>query len=141
MAILEKEILVKVGTVNTKYYEKLGYEIPRYKNEVGKLVVKKGTKILVKVEDLSEGSNVKVTKICDECGKVINNQGYDHIIKSRKNSDGKDRCNICGRKQASITRKSNTPYKKSLEYYAKNNKKEYLLDEFSNKNNKKPHEI
>ena len=54
------------------YYEELGYEIPKYYNkDKKKMVIKRGTKIYVKVKDLSEKSNVLVNVKCDICGLVL----------------------------------------------------------------------
>jgi hypothetical protein len=141
MAILEEEVLVTVGGNKTNYYETLGYKIPRYLDNQGRLKVKRGTKILVKVEDLPRVSTQKVTKICDECGKHIKNQEYGVIISRREERDGKDRCHQCGKINGGITRKSNVPYEKSLENFAKQNNMTHLLNEFSDKNIKKPESI
>lgn len=82
-------------TNNAKYFEKMGYEIPRRKDKLGRISIPRGTKILIKTNDLPEHSHIKVTKICDECGKNTPNQPYDAIISSRKQGDGKDRCKSC----------------------------------------------
>jgi hypothetical protein len=140
MAILEDEVLIEIsGGTNIKYYESLNYEIPRSGKYTKR--VKRGTKILVKVKDLSKGSQIKLTKICDECGKVTKNVTYCEIINSRKNGDGKDRCYKCGKKKASLTLLNNVKYEMSLEYYAKENNLEYLLNEFSDKNNINPKNV
>ena len=61
---------VKVSTrANSKYYENLGYEMPRYINKYGKLVINQKEYIEVKVEDLPKNSMVKVFIECDYCGK------------------------------------------------------------------------
>ena len=67
MGLISTEVEVNaIG--NVKYYEDLGYYIPRvYENY--KWVIKRGTKIKVKVSDLSSGSNVVVKVKCDCCGK------------------------------------------------------------------------
>lgn len=141
MSILEEKVLVVINPSNMNHYEKLDYEIPRYIDINKTLHVKKGTKILVKVEDLQDNSMVKVTKICDDCNKHITDQIYGNIIKAREKGDGKDRCFDCGKIKGAKTYKNNVPYEKSLEYYAKSNDKEYLLTEFSDRNIKKPNEI
>jgi len=66
--IITKEVEVLLGN-NVKYWEDLGYEIPRFKNKWGRFIFKRGTKILVKVEDLPANSNVKVLCKCDCCGR------------------------------------------------------------------------
>ena len=61
---------VKVSTrANSKYYESLGYEFPRYINKYGKLVINQNEYIEVKVEDLPKNSAIKVFIECDCCGK------------------------------------------------------------------------
>lgn len=52
-----------------KYYEKLGYYIPRVKNKQGKYTVPKGTKILVDAKDLPKYSGKSVDVECDCCQK------------------------------------------------------------------------
>jgi hypothetical protein len=96
MAILEKEVLVCLSN-NIQYFENKGYEIPRRKNKDGVINVKRGTKILVKLEDLPERSNVKVTKICDKCNKLIPNQTYNTVMSNRKINGGNDFCFNCGK--------------------------------------------
>jgi hypothetical protein len=66
--ILSKEVEVTLVN-NIKYWEDKGYEIPRLKNKFGRLVFKRGTKIVVKVEDLPPKSNIKVWCKCDGCGR------------------------------------------------------------------------
>lgn len=141
MAILEQEILIMLNSKNIKYFEDMAYEIPRVKGKWGKTVVPRGTKISVIVSNLPEGSNVEVTKVCDNCSKHIPNQTYYSILKLRKDGDGKDRCFQCARIQSWNTRNNNIPYENSLDYWAKENNKEYLLKEFSVKNKQNPSEI
>jgi hypothetical protein len=94
MAILEKEVLIKIDNRNFIYYKKLGYNINQYLDKSAVLRVKRGTEILVKIEDLQKCS-VKVTRICDICGEHTENKAYSEIIKERENGDGKDRCLKC----------------------------------------------
>ena len=49
---------------NIKYYENLGYEIP--KNSKGQ--VPRGSTILIKTLDLPRSSSLSIPCICDECG-------------------------------------------------------------------------
>ena len=122
--IISKEVEVVLGN-NVKYWESKGYKIPRFKNKWGKIVFKKGTKILVKVEDLPTNSNVKVLCKCDCCGreKLVKfldyhslctncyNKTYNHRKKVSKTLTGKfkgsdspnwkgglPKCEDCGRK-------------------------------------------
>ncbi|WP_187118797.1 zinc-ribbon domain-containing protein [Bacillus marasmi] len=140
MAILEKEVEIVLAGRTMKYFENLGYSIPRRIDNRGRTRTPKGTKIWVKVEHLQKGSDVKLTKICDDCGIQIPNQKYDNIQRKR-NLDGKDRCQKCGAVAGGIYRKENPAYEKSLEYFALNNNMEYLLLEFSHHNSKPPQDI
>ncbi|MED3792413.1 zinc-ribbon domain-containing protein [Niallia alba] len=139
MSILEKYIKVNCGQHTDSYYESLGYKIPKYIDKKGRKRVKKGTTITVKVIDLSRSSAMKVTKICDICSKKIPNQAYNNIINYRNLGDGKDRCKQCSCKKGGLTRKRNITYDRSLEHFAKENNKEYLLNEYcyDNKNEAK----
>lgn len=139
MAILEEDVWVTLHSKTAGHYEELGYYIPRYINKEKKSVIKKGTKILVKIDDLKRRSNVKVTKVCDICGKHIQNQNYNWILEQRY--ENKDFCYNCGKAKGGKTKKIITDYKRSLEYMAKENDKKYLLQEYSEKNKKKPSEV
>ena len=101
--ILTKEIEITLSSKNIKYYENLGYEIPRYYNKRKKtMCVKRGTKIKVIVKDLPIGSHIKVKVKCDYCGKE-----YDcKILKYYAHKSGinkKDCCNNCKSKKADET--------------------------------------
>jgi hypothetical protein len=137
MSILETHVMTRISNKNISHYEKLGYVVPKIKNKNGKMIIPKGTQILVKVEDLTHGSNVRVTKICDtpNCGKTMPNKTYGNILLHRKKGDGKDRCGSCGNLHMRKLERENVPYERSLEFFAKDNNMDYLLDEFSNKNN------
>lgn len=141
MAILEEETTVIINSANIKYYERLGYNIPKYINEKGKTLYKQGEEIKVKVEDLTKGSHSLVTKVCDDCGKQESNKIYAGIVTSRNTGDGKDRCFKCARIQGELSKRLNISYEDSLEYYATSNNKEYLIIEFSPNNKKTPREI
>jgi len=70
--IITKTIFVQVAAQRT-YYENRGYDFSSYmhKNDKGKMVIRRGTIIEVKVEDLPPRSTRKVLAKCDniECGK------------------------------------------------------------------------
>ena len=68
MGLLTTEIEVLLNGKNIKYYEDLGYKIPRYYNKNQcHYQLKKGTTIIVKIEDLHPGSHIRVDVECDEC--------------------------------------------------------------------------
>ncbi|GGI12591.1 zinc-ribbon domain-containing protein [Gottfriedia solisilvae] len=144
MSILEEKIWVTLSSNTFEHYENLGYRIPRtFDGSKNKMVIRKGTKILVLINDLPKFSQKKLTKVCDECGKKTKNLPYFKIHLSRERGDGKDRCFKCATKRRVFVQKNNVDvlYEKSLEYWAKINGKEFLMIEFSNKNKKKPCEI
>lgn len=138
MTILEKDIKINL-IKNHSHYEDLGYEVPRIKDNKGRMVVKKGTILIVKIKDLPLNSTVKLMVICDVCGMIEQNKSYSSIVKSRK--DNKDLCYSCKRSEIGKNRMNNVKYEKSLEWYAINNNKLYLLNELSDKNNKKAKQI
>ncbi len=140
MAILENEVWIKIGN-NKKYYKELGYEIPESLDKKGRITTPIGTNILVKVDDLSKGSKARVTKICDDCGLHIQNQKYALVLIYREKNNGVDRCKKCGALFSKGKMKRNAPYRRSLEYFAKTNNKDYLLTEFSVNNNITPDKI
>lgn len=106
MAILEKKILITIHN-NHKHYVNLGYELPIDESSRGKFKTKLGGQLLVRVEDLPENSNIKVTKICDLCGEQINNILYFSIVKQRKNNNGKDFCKKCSNRIKTIKKAKN----------------------------------
>lgn len=65
--IIDKEVEVKIGIKNYKYYESCGYTIPR--NNRGS--IPRGTTIIVNSEDIYEHSHDLVNVECDYCHKVI----------------------------------------------------------------------
>lgn len=92
MGLITEEVEVKLGVRNIKYYENLGYKIPRYENKNHKMTVKRGTTINVFVKDLSHGSNVAVRYRCDRCNNIFKTR-YD--IYSEHNNNGKTYCLYC----------------------------------------------
>jgi hypothetical protein len=134
MAILEKEVYISPTILEKEYYIEKGYSVPSYFDRDGKERVSRKVSIMVKVDDLKETNGVKVTKICDICKKKTPNQSYRIIIASREKGDRKDRCFECSKLIKGSRIKSNLSYEKSLEYWALNEDKEYLLSEFSRKN-------
>lgn len=105
MAIKEETVWVGLGSKNTDHFEKLGYLIPRSKDRKGRLTVRRGTKIEVKVSDLPKASSMKLklTRVCDVCGfeMLTKNTRYVDIINMRDAVDGLDRCPKCRYKSTS----------------------------------------
>lgn len=69
--IISKSIEIPLHPKTIKYYESLGYEIPRFPSKYNKSILStpNGTKIVIKIEDLPLMSNLKVEYQCDYCGE------------------------------------------------------------------------
>jgi hypothetical protein len=64
--ILQEEVLVTITGFNLNYYKNKNYIIPTYYNKNNYyFMVKRGTKISVKIIDLQENSHIKVLCKCD----------------------------------------------------------------------------
>ena len=105
MGLITKEVEVELIGKSIKYYKDLGYKIPMIreksqykkrtgtrKRKIGKLRVKQGTTIMIKVSDLPKRSEVKVMVKCD-CCKEEKEIGYRNYYEY--NHDGKYYCNKC----------------------------------------------
>lgn len=93
--LLTKEVEVVLSGTNIKYYEDLGYEIPRVLGHNDKLVVKKGTTITIHIEDLQPTSSMKVYVMCDICKERVSYIRY-HDYNRQKHGDVYC-CNACSR--------------------------------------------
>jgi ribosomal protein S27E len=94
MGLITKEVEIGLKNQTIKWYENKGYNIPRRKNINGKYTMKIGTKIKVKVEDLTFKSGALVDVKCDGCGKeLIGMKWVDY--KRYVHKDGKYYCNKC----------------------------------------------
>ena len=94
MGLITKEVEITITGKYIKYFENLGYEIPRRKNSAGRMTVPPDTKIKVKVEHLRTTSRVKVLVKCDECGKEYELSYCDYL---KTLHDGKKYCEKCAR--------------------------------------------
>ena len=94
MLITEK-VMIGLNGSNVKYYEDLGYEIPRLLDNRGRLRIPNGTKIEVKVSDLPKSSKAVVQWTCDNdgCNEIITGE-YQHYTRVVK-EDGKTYCSKC----------------------------------------------
>ena len=93
--LLTKEVEVVLSGTNIRYYENLGYEIPRVLGRNNKPIVKKGTTITVPIEDLQPTSSVKVYVMCDICKEHVTHIRY-HDYNRKKRGD-EYCCNVCSR--------------------------------------------
>ena len=125
-----------------KHLENLGYLIPRTKDVNGKLTVKQGTKIKVKIKDLKNKSPALIRVKCDNCGKILYVKYCDYTKCVKENE--KYYCNKCamnlyGRIKEKQTKLKNT---KSFEQWCLENNKHNTLDKWDYELNKcKPSEI
>jgi len=104
--LITKETMVGLANKNIKWFESKGYNIPRTKNsKYGKLAVKQGTKIKVKVEDLLNDSEALVDVQCDGCREILHKKwdGYKRIVKD----NGEYYCARC----------ANAGFKKWISFY------------------------
>jgi len=93
VAILEEYIEVTLQPQTIKYYEARGYSIPRSADAQGRIRTPQGTVMRVRVIDLPLLSKVRLTKVCDNCGKIVTGQKYSDITQGR--AGGKDLCRTC----------------------------------------------
>ena len=72
MGLITTEVEVGLCSKNIDYYEKLGYEIPRYYNKNScTWRVKRSAKIIVKLKDVSPHARYDVEVECDCCAKTL----------------------------------------------------------------------
>lgn len=89
--LITKEVEVRIRPNNIKHYESLGYDIPiktasdsvrkKYKKD---FVYDFDNPIIIKVEDLPKGSDIRVIVACDYCGKECSPRyvNYCHSIET-----------------------------------------------------------
>lgn len=91
MGLITKEVDVCIVNNNQKYYEDLGYYIPKEINKNGKEIVKNGTYIKVKVCDLPKNSHYNVDVECDCCSDKITVR-YEQYMNNINKHNGKYIC-------------------------------------------------
>jgi len=114
MSIVDKEIQITVHNKNIKYYEDKGYQIPKYKYQ-GMLRVKRGTKITIKTEDLSQGSHTLIKMKCDKCGKIQNVIWKNYL--QQKHQDNKYYCKQCSNKMFGVKKRTKNKLIKGKSFY------------------------
>ena len=90
MGLISEYAWVILNSNNCRYFEELGYEIPRSKDNRGRLRIKRGTKIYVKTKDLLHSSTSIAKVQCDNC-KEIFEMSYDRYNRN-STEDGKFYC-------------------------------------------------
>lgn len=98
--LLTKEVEINLVSSNIKYYENLGYKIPRVKSKYGKWVVPQNTKLIVNIKHLPKNSSVYINFLCDYCSEISTTNFYAY---NNKNTQ-KDCCNKCKSKVSGTTR-------------------------------------
>lgn len=95
MLDIDSDVEMTLCSSNIEYYKNLGYNIPLHKSKQGKIRVKRGTVIMVKIKDLPLGSHAVIYYKCDYCGKETPTP-YKAYMKSKQDSyTNKDACNDC----------------------------------------------
>ena len=82
--LLTKEVVLKWNAKIKNHYETLGYTYTNMKDE-----------FVVKVEHLTDGSNVTVDIKCDYCESTFQKKWYRYILENKKSIIHKDSCNQC----------------------------------------------
>ena len=97
MGLIINETKVALCSKNIDYYKDLGYEIPKTKDNRGRVRVARGTVIKVKATDLGNNSHNLVQIKCDgiKCTKTLSVQWRDYLKYVKE--DGKYYCNVCGK--------------------------------------------
>ena len=121
--ILPQTVKVDVSGNMASYYEKMGYEIPRYFNKRRNTYsVVNGTTIDVSVEDLKPNSNLIVECECDICKRKesISKMEYTRI------KSYTDMCALLGeeKEKNGFQTKQKNRWKKEIEYIQ--NGREYI---------------
>ena len=103
--ILTKEVEMRVHGSNIKYYESLGYELP--KRKASKIVYRRtgkeyvhdlGKTFLVKIEDLPPKSHAMISAMCDYCNEPYETE-YVTYYESTKGLTTKCACKNCASKK------------------------------------------
>jgi hypothetical protein len=82
--LITQKVKQKWNAKTKKHYVDLGYKFTAMKDE-----------FIVNVEDLTNGSNVKVMVRCDYCGKEYEKCWYNYILENQDSYIHKDCCNNC----------------------------------------------
>lgn len=145
MGLIMKKVEIELTGSTMKYYENLGYKIPKIKNKWGKFTTPKGTKIMVDIKDLSNGSDAFISVICDnpDCINPVERQMTYANYNRFKKSD-KFYCNKCSHKLFAGDKERKTKLKKtiSFEQWCIEHDRKDVLDRWDyEKNNCKPDEV
>ena len=116
MGLISTEVEVGLDSKTIKWYEEKGYEIPRWIDNRGRLKVKRGTKIIVNVKDLPDGSGITVDIKCDECGtEMLGIRWVDY--KDRMHEDGKNYCKKCSNNLFGSEKRNKIYLERGISFY------------------------
>jgi hypothetical protein len=142
MGLISEEVEVALHPTTIKYYEDLDYQIPRILNKWGKAYTPRGTKIKIKVENLTDGSHAQVEVKCDGCGEKLSIEWKTYKYLSKNN--GEYYCKKCAiNLYAKInSKKTKLQNGKSFEQWCINNNRQDILERWDFElNDCKPNEI
>ncbi len=99
MGLMTEWVEMEVNPANVVHYENLGYEIIRIKNKWRKTTIARGTKILVSVKHLTNGSHALIDCRCDGIcnGKILENIQWCNYL-STVDENGNTYCFDCSHK-------------------------------------------
>jgi hypothetical protein len=103
--LISKTAMVRWSSLNKKRYEDKGY-----------IFTKMGYEFKVKVEDLSNGSEVLVDIQCDGCDEILSERRWDSY-KKYVHEDGKYYCVKCANKLFASKKATKTKLKNSKSFY------------------------
>jgi len=131
MGLITKKVEVKWHFRNKEWYMNKGYFFTKFRDE-----------FIVKVEDLSKNSNVKVNVVCDCCNKKSETIWINYFRYVKE--DGKYYCNKCAKKLYGNenSRKTRLYKNSSFEQWCIGNNRQDVLERWDYElNNYKPSEI
>ena len=119
--LLTTEVCIGINGKNKALYKSLGYDIPEvWDKKHYRYTTPQGTKIIVAIEHLAEGSHAEVKVKCDYCGKIIAKAFKEYL--RRHDEELGDCCHKC----------EGIKYKKTIkEKYGVNHP--FEVDEFKQK--------
>ena len=96
MSIVQEYVYVKNCSNTTKYYENLGYEIPKKISDRGLVVADYSKPILVKVGDLPISSHYNILVKCDNLGcDCVHEIAYKSYLDNKHKHGGYYYCHKC----------------------------------------------
>ncbi len=137
--LISEETMVVLAGKNIKYFENLGYIIPREKDTKGRFSVRQGTRISVFITDLFPTSHALISYKCDGIcgGKILENIQWCNYLTTRKD-DGKSYCYDCSKVLFGFDniRKAFLEKGKSIEEWCFENNRHDVLNRWDDKLNK-----